>query len=252
MGQVSPSKYTVQAGWDDVPHLDETAKRELLASTQPYLRDARSRGIPSLGTGAIYPIALEDVTCNPFSIPGFWKRGYGFDVGWNRTAALWLAEDPMDGTFYAYAEHYMAQQIPAIHSLAIKARSRWMTGAIDPASRQRDVAEGRQLFATYQTLGLNLVPAVNAVDEGINEVWSKLITGRLILFSTLRNTQAEYRQYRREQRGKDGRVVIVKVDDHLMDCLRYAVMTFPSIGKVKPPERAGRVTSRAADVRVGY
>ncbi len=53
MGQVTETKYTVMAGWDDVPHLDERTKRKLLASTQPYLRDARSKGIPSLGTGAI-------------------------------------------------------------------------------------------------------------------------------------------------------------------------------------------------------
>lgn len=252
MGHVTESKYTVMAGWSDVPHLEEQTKRELLASTQPYLREARTKGIPSLGTGAIYPIALEEVICHPFEIPGFWRRGYGFDVGWNRTAALWLAENPMDGTLYAYAEHYMSQQIPAIHALAIKARGEWMTGAIDPASRSRDVAEGRQLFATYETLGLNLVPAVNAVDEGINAVWTRLITGRLVLFSTLQSTQAEYRLYRREERGKDGRVVIVKKMDHLMDCLRYAVMTFSAIGKVKPPERAGMVIARAADERAGY
>ncbi len=252
MGQVTPSKYTVMAGWDDVPHLDQKTKEELLRSTQPYLRDARSKGTPSMGTGAIYPIALEDVTCLPFQIPGYWRRGYGMDVGWNRTAALWLAEDPMDGTIYAYAEHYMSQQIPAIHALAIKARGDWMFGAIDPTSRSRDIAEGRQLFVTYQTLGLNLMPAVNAVDEGINEVWSRLVTGRLVLFSTLQNTHAEYRLYRREERGKDGRVIIIKKLDHLMDCLRYGVMTFKSIGRVKQPERGSRTRVRAADERAGY
>ena len=30
MGEVSPSRYVVQAGWDSVPHLDEKTKRELL------------------------------------------------------------------------------------------------------------------------------------------------------------------------------------------------------------------------------
>ena len=36
------------AGWDDVPHLEERTKTELLESTPPHLRDARSKGIPSL------------------------------------------------------------------------------------------------------------------------------------------------------------------------------------------------------------
>ena len=29
MGEVTESKYLVQAGWDDVPHLDEREKRQL-------------------------------------------------------------------------------------------------------------------------------------------------------------------------------------------------------------------------------
>ncbi len=246
MGEVSASKYTVMAGWNDVPHLNEQTKRELLASTPPYLRDARSKGIPSLGSGAIYPIPLEDVICHPFQIPPFWRRGYGFDVGWNRTAAVWLAEDPTDGTIYAYAEHYMGQATPQVHALAIKARGEWIMGAIDPASRQRQQAEGLQLLATYQALGLHVVPAINAVEPGLYEVWSRLETGRLRFFSTLQNLQSEYRLYRRDENGK-----IVKKLDHLMDALRYGVMTFKAIGKVKPSGHSN-TAARAADERAGY
>ena len=252
MPAISESKYLVQAGWTDVPHLDEQAKSDLLASIQPYLREARTQGTPSLGVGAIYPIPLEEVTCVPFQIPVFWKRGYGMDVGWDRTAALWLAEDPADGVLYAYAEHYMGQQIPAVQALAIKARGDWMMGAIDPSSRARAVEEGRQLFVTYQNLGLNLVNAVNAVDAGLDEVWARFTTGRLKIFTTMQHTQAEYRLYRREQRGKDGKVVVVKKFDHLMDCLRYGLMTWSAIRRVKPAEHRQDAASTVVDRRAGY
>ncbi len=252
MPQISESKWLTQAGWSNVPHLDEQARTELLSSIPPYLRAARTEGTPALGMGAIYPIPLEQVTCDPFAIPAFWKRGYGMDVGWDRTAALWLAQDPTDGTLYAYAEHYMSQQIPAVHALAIKARGEWMLGAIDPASRQRAQEAGRQLFVTYQTLGLNLINAINAVDAGLDEVWTRLSTGRLKIFTTLQNLQAEYRNYRREERGKDGRVVVVKKFDHVIDCLRYAVMTWPAIGKVKPVEHRHDAVFTVGDRRAGY
>ena len=252
MPAITESKYMVQAGWQDVPHLDDSAKRELMSSIPPYLREARMQGIPALGLGAIYPIPLEEVTCVPFAIPVFWKRGYGMDVGWDRTAAIWLAEDPTDGGLYAYAEHYMGHQIPAVQALAIKARGDWMLGAIDPASRARSQAEGRQLFATYQTLGLNLVNAVNAVDAGLDEVWSRLSTGRLKIFTTLQNLQAEYRNYRREERGKDAKVVVVKKFDHALDSLRYAVMTWPAIRRVKPMDRRHNAASGVGDRRAGY
>jgi phage terminase large subunit-like protein len=47
------SKYVVQAGWKDVPHLDEEEKRKLVANTPPYQIKARTEGEPALGVGAI-------------------------------------------------------------------------------------------------------------------------------------------------------------------------------------------------------
>jgi hypothetical protein len=84
------SKYVVMAGWDDVPHLDEQTKKDLYASIPPYQRDARSKGIPQLGSGAIYPVPESEIVCKPFEIPGYWPRCYALDVGWNRTAAIWV------------------------------------------------------------------------------------------------------------------------------------------------------------------
>jgi hypothetical protein len=47
------SKYVVQAGWKDVPHLDEEEKRRLAVNTPPYQIRVR-QGEPALGVGAIY------------------------------------------------------------------------------------------------------------------------------------------------------------------------------------------------------
>src|SRR5215467_13831811 len=85
------SKFVVMAGWDDVPHLDEQTKQDLYASIPPYQRDARSKGIPQLGSGAIYPVPESEIVCKPFEIPRYWPRAYALDVGWNRTAAIWGA-----------------------------------------------------------------------------------------------------------------------------------------------------------------
>lgn len=247
MGEVSASKYMVNAGWDDVPHLSAKAKSDLLSSTPPYLRAARSKGIPSLGSGAIYPIPEDEVTFQPFALPPYWKRAYGMDVGWNRTAAIWLAQDPGDMTIYAYAEHYMGQAIPAVHTTAIKARGEWITGAIDPASRGRGQSDGNQLFVTYTGMGLKIIKAQNAVEPGIYDVWSAFSIGRLKIFSTLQNTLAEYRLYRRDEHGK-----IVKKNDHLMDALRYGKVMFNSIATVRPAPAVGREPTQVIDNRAGY
>jgi hypothetical protein len=116
MPAITDSKYLVQAGWDDVPHLSEQAKRDLMRSIPPWLRDARTKGMPSLGAGAIYPIPESEIVVAPFTIPVHWKRAYALDVGWNRTAAVWGAIDPNTDTLYLFAEHYRGQAEPSIHA----------------------------------------------------------------------------------------------------------------------------------------
>jgi hypothetical protein len=63
-------KFVVNASWDHVPHLSEQRKAEELDRVQPYdQRKARSKGIPTLGVGAIYPVLEDYVLCDPFPIP---------------------------------------------------------------------------------------------------------------------------------------------------------------------------------------
>ena len=202
--------------WDEIPHLSEEAKDTLLASYPAYQRDARSKGIPSLGSGAIFPIQEGDITVTDFELPAHWPRCFGMDVGWNRTSAVWAALNRDTDTLYLYAEHYRGEAEPVIHAEAIKARGPWIKGAIDPASRGRGQIDGRQLIQMYQDLGLHLVDADNAVESGLYELLTRMTSGRLKVFKSMQNWLAEFRLYRRDEKGR-----IVKANDHLMDSTRY-------------------------------
>lgn len=220
-GKMTPNaegatKYTVMATWDNAPHLDEQAKKELWKSIPPYQRDARSKGIPQLGSGAIYPVPEDDIIVDPFVIPEWWPQGYGMDVGWNCTAALWGAYDREADTLYLTSEHKGSHAEPVIHATAIKARGHWIPGFIDPASRGRNQKDGSQLLADYTALGLHLTLADNGVESGLYAVWNRLSTGRLKVFRNLTRFLEEYRLYRRDENGK-----VVKENDHLMDDMRY-------------------------------
>lgn len=246
MPEISSSKYLVNAGWNDAPHLDEKTKRELLEATPPFLRDARSKGIPSLGAGAIYPIPEDEISVPYFPIPDYWPRCFGLDVGWNRTAALWAAWDPSTGICYLYAEHYRGIAEPAVHAEAIKARGAWIAGVCDPAARSSNQRDGEKLVDLYRQLGLQLSFADNAVDAGIYDTWAALSVGKLKVMNHLLNFFNEYRLYRRDENGR-----IVKKHDHLMDVMRYIVRSGRAVAKVPRPDETSSV-HEGMDAAVGY
>jgi hypothetical protein len=222
-------KAVVQAGWDDVPHLDEAEKRAVIATAPPYQVAARTTGEPALGSGAIYPIAESDIVEPTRAIPPTWRRVYGMDVGWNRTAVIWAAEAPGSGGLELYSEHYMGQGEPASHAAAIQSRGPWLNGVIDPACLGSSQIDGKTLMEIYRRLGLHLVPAVNAVEAGLTQVWNLLVSGRLKVQEHLHNWRSEFRKYHRDDKGK-----IVKGNDHLMDATRYLIVSGRSCLRAKP------------------
>ena len=231
------SRVYVQCGWDSVPHLSADAKRELFASIPPYQRAARSQGEPQLGAGAIYPIPESDIVVDPFDIPPYWRRAYGLDVGWNRTAAIWGAYDQDADILYWTGEYERSMAEPSVHAGAIRMRGEWCPGVIDPASRGRGQKDGAQLLQDYVDLGLKLSIANNAVEHGLFNVFQRMSTGRLKIFKNLVGTLRELRIYRRDEKGH-----VVKKDDHLMDAGRY--LTVSGIDLAVMPPNAGEMYSR--------
>jgi phage terminase large subunit-like protein len=209
-------KHVTMIAWDEIPHLDEEAKNRLLATIPPYMRDARTRGIPNLGAGKIFPIPEEDIIVEPFSIPKHWPRGYGMDVGWNWNSAVWGAYDRETSTWYLYNELHRHHVSPPEFASGIRRVGGWIPGRIDPAAQGRNQRDGTQLLQLYLDEGLTLMMAQNAVEAGIGEVWTGLTTGSIKVFSTLTQWRSEYRMYRRDGKGR-----VVKVHDHLMDATRY-------------------------------
>lgn len=227
------SKAVVSATWDDVPHLSEQAKKDLLAAIPPFQRDARSKGLPQLGAGQIYPLPESSFVVDPFEVPKHWPRAYGLDVGWNWTAAVFGATDRETDTDYIYSVYKAGQAEPAVHAAAIKSRG-VLPGAIDPASRGRSQVDGRQLIQEYRGQDLDLTEAKNAVEAGVFAVWERLTTGRLKLFRGACDPLiSEMRLYRRDEKGK-----IVKENDHACDGLRYYEMTGRNVARAPIPKNA--------------
>ncbi len=224
--------------WDSVPHLTEAMKIAQLADMDPHLRDARTRGIPFLGSGAVYPVPTDVIEIKAFEIPDYWPRAYGMDVGWNRTAAIWGALDVKSDILYLYDEHYVAEENPSTHANAImgfgvsgSGRGRWIPGFMDPAARGRMQDDGVRMIESYKRLGLNIECADRHLTEAaVHEVWLRLSSGRLKVFSHLQYFFKEYLLYRRDTKGK---IIESKSrPDHLMDALKFLVCS--GLPRMKP------------------
>lgn len=228
--------YVQTCSWDEAPHITPEIKEEELAKTPPQLRDARAKGIPTVGDGLVYPIDHKDLVVADFPIPKHYAKLYGMDVGWNCTSAVWGAWDRDNDIIYIYSEHKQGQAEPVVHAKAIKGRGEWIKGVIDPASRGRSQVDGEALYALYRREGLLIYPADNAVEAGILEVWERMTTGRLKIFKSCTQLLRELTLYRREN-GK-----IKKENDHAVDGMRYLIHSNKNLwGFPQSPQKQERV-----------
>lgn len=211
-------KILVTCTWDDVPHLDEDWKRSTLASTPMYLREARTKGVPTAGIGRVYPVEESEFVIKPIQLPPHWRRCFGFDAGWHDTAAVWMAWDKDEDVVYLYAEYKRGEQPIDVHAAAIRARGPWIPGAGDCTAREGHSND--TVLDLYKARGVNLVPANKAIDLGIQTVMSRITTGKLKVFSTCQKWLEEYRMY-----SYDDKQRIVKRNDHLMDATRFGIMS---------------------------
>ena len=211
-----PAKATITAGWDHCPWIPEEAQRRMLDATPPHMRESRRSGLPSMGSGSVFTVPVEEILVTDFEIPKWWRKIAGLDVGWNCTAATWMTENPDTGVWYLYSEHKQGGQEPTMHAKAMRMRGDWIPIAIDPASRGRSQVDGKNLFNIYRQEGLKVFPADNAVEAGIFSLQEAFATGKLKVFKSCTEFVKEYVTYRRDEKGR-----IVKQNDHVLDAARY-------------------------------
>jgi hypothetical protein len=81
---------------DDAEHYTAAKRAEIIASYPEHERDARAKGIPTFGSGLVFPVTDESITVEPFPIPKHWLRINGLDFGYDHpfgaTSNAWDTE----------------------------------------------------------------------------------------------------------------------------------------------------------------
>ncbi|OCP36745.1 terminase large subunit domain-containing protein [Ensifer sp. LC163] len=230
---------------DDAEHYSPEERARIIASYPAHEREARTKGIPSLGSGRIFPVSEASITVAPFEIPKHWVQVGGLDFGWDHPfGAAGCAWDRDSDTFYVTKVYREREATPIIHSAALKPWGAWLPWSWPHDGLQHDKGSGEQLAAQYRGQGLNMLPeratfddGTNGVEAGISDMLQRMQTGRFKVFSTCREFFEEFRLYHR----KDGK--IVKERDDVISASRYALM-MKRFAKVKPSNTAWAFTDR--------
>lgn len=215
------SRWYIMASWEDNPFLSKEEQERLLSGMLPHEIEARTKGIPWLGSGLVYPIPMDEIMCDPFEIPNHWPRVFGIDFGWtNPTAALFGAYDRDSDILYLYAEYYVCRLSPQSHAAELQSMGAdWIPGVHDPSGKRKELT-GKDAVSMYRDSGVNIISAENSREKGILTTYQRMKNGKLKFFKNLRNFRNELSSYSRDDRGD-----IRKSNDHLMDAMRYLVMS---------------------------
>lgn len=231
----SDDRATTTMTIDDAEHYTPEQRAKIIASYPAHEREARTKGIPSLGSGLIFPVLEEEIVIAPIAIPDIWVQINGLDFGYDHPfGAVNIAWDRDADIVYVTKNYRSRQTTPVIHAAAIKPWGDWIPCSWPHDGFQHDKGSGEQLAAQYGAQGLNMLAenaqweaGGNGVEAGIAEMLDRMLTGRWKVFSTCTEWLEERRLYHR----KDGK--IVKERDDVLSASRYALMMLRH-AEVKP------------------
>ena len=194
------------------PHTPEEYKAEIVEEYEGQFYEQEVLGQFTQFEGLIYPWFDDDNLVD--EAPDQYDEViHGVDWGHNNPSTI-LALVRQGETWTAVEEHYETRQTVNDHSRAMQdMQDRWGPGVIlcDPSEPAN--------IDQFQRDGLDAKAAENDVTPGIQHVSS--MREDLCVVETCQNLRNEFSQYQ----YKDGQDAPEKVNDHLMDSLRYALFT---------------------------
>jgi len=240
----------------DAEHISPEDRERIIAGYPAHEREARANGVPTMGAGAVFPIADEEITCDPIPIPVWWRRLGGIDFGWDHpTGAVEIVHDPEHDIVYIVREYRQKRKTAQEHAMTLLGWGEDLPWAWPHDGLQHDKGAGGQIRKQYRDARLKMLPehatfpdGTNSVEAGNFFMLERMQTGRLKVFRTCPLWLEEKRLYHREETA-DGGSKLVKIDDDLLSASRYAIMMLRKARIVEARTRFG-VPVRGGEPRV--
>lgn len=249
----SPQQTVLTMSIHEVGHYTKDQKLAIVAGYSPHNREAREKGIPTLGEGRIFQIH-EDVIKEKHiaKIPDHWKQIGGIDFGYGKhpTALVHLLYDADNDVIHLRAIHKCVGS-PVLVVAGVKEWGDLLFTYPHDGNMGDRSGSGEVIKSHYEKAGMRLThknagygdSRVNYVEPGILEMIERMETGRIKIDEHLTDFFFEYNIYHR----KNGRVVrdvvkdgvIVKSNDDVLDAFRYGMMMIRYAETIKPLKSIG-------------
>jgi phage terminase large subunit-like protein len=199
--KTNKNRKCIVATWDDVPHISQEEKEQMLQDMEPHMREARSRGIEYMGSGLVFPVAPHRYTCKPIiTIPRHWQLINGLDPG-PVTAAIFGAADPVTKTLYIYGEKRFTDVPVPIKARALADISQAPYMA-DTSLKGRDEMDQRQLNTEYIKCGLDLQwPNKKLKETYIAIAYRMMLAGQIQISNECTSLLDGLGSYHRDETG---------------------------------------------------
>lgn len=208
---------------DDNPSLSQEYKDRLKRLYTGLFYKRYILGLDVAAEGVIYDVYSEDRHVRPSAPNSLCRRRIGVDFAASSpTCGIELAQDTQ-GKNYAVDEYWFDPQQSgrqkSTSEIAKDLTTKWpgVTFVVDPSAEV--------LKIDLRKLGATVINAHNAVFDGIQNVANLLSKDALIILEKCVNVRREILAYAWDQKATAaGLDEPIKVNDHAMDALRYAVM----------------------------
>lgn len=230
--------------------------------------DARQHGRYFSYTGAIYAPSLlkNSLTGVSTFIPPIvdtdnwpllrnkWGHFGMIDYGFTNPTGFLLGAFDQQGRVIIYKEYYKSKALiqehavnilSIIHELQLEEKLEYIIG--DPALAQTNGFTGTSIQAEFATNGVYIGLGNNDVLAGIERVSSRLKKGMLLITDDCEMLKWEMQRYRwakwdtaKAKAKNNPKEMPMKKDDHLMDALRYGIVSRPELDGERPL-RAGNI-----------
>lgn len=214
---------------DDAKHMTPEKRQQIIASYKPWEVEARTKGVPMLGSGRVFPYPEESIMEPDMAyIPVHWTKLWGIDFGIatdHPFAAVLSAWDRDNDVLHLLKGIRVSDQLPENHAKPMKAVGAAVPVAWPHDGINREKGSGEQISKSYSKAGLAMLGTHAAFPDGsisteaaVSEMQERMVSGRFKVAASMSQWFDEYRMYHR----KDG--LLVKTRDDLISATMKIIM----------------------------